>query len=142
VLGISLLESGRLPLALLPLPTPRRPTPITTTAEVPFALRLGAEGATTVRLIVWSNEPREEAEARRIAGGYREPSYVRTTVHEYVGSARDQCVTAFRQTAGKSYPSPDRNGRAISCTCSRTLACSSGGSDRRTREEDAEVSVR
>ena len=98
------------------------------------------DGATTVRLIVWSNEPREEA--GRIAVGYREPGYVRTTVHEYVGSAQDQCVTAFRQTAGKSYPSPDWNGRATSSNCSRTLACSSEGSDRRTCEEDADVSVR
>ena len=85
---------------------------------------------------------REKAEAGRIAVGYREPGYARTAVHEYVGSAQDQRVTAFRQTAGKSYPSPDRNGRATSCTCSRTLACSSGGSDRRTGEMDADVSVR
>jgi hypothetical protein len=89
-----------------------------------------------------AREAREEAEEGRIAVGYRYQGYLRTTVHDSVESAQVQCVTAFRHTAGKSYPSPDRNGRAASCTCSRTLSCSSGGRDRRTGEADAAVSVR
>jgi hypothetical protein len=97
-----------------------------------------AEGITTGVVAA----AREEAGAGQIAVGYREPGYLRTTVHEYVGSAQVQCVTALRHTAGKSYPSPDRYGRAASCTCARTSFCASGERARRTGEADADVSVR
>jgi hypothetical protein len=82
-----------------------------------------------------------EAPAGRIVAGYREPSYLRKTIHESVESAQDQYVTALRHAAGKSYPSPDWYGRAALCTCSRTVFCTSGERARRTGEADAAVSV-
>ena len=65
----------------------------------------------------------------------------RATVHEAVESAQVQYVTTLRHVAGKSYPSPDRCGRAASRTCSRTVFCTSGERARRTGDEDAAVSV-
>ena len=53
-----------------------------------------------------------------------------------------QCVTTFRHTLGKWYPSPEWNGRAISCTRSRTVSCASGVRDRSTGEVVADVSMR
>ena len=73
--------------------------------------------------------------------GDREPGYQQTTIHQSVESAQDQYVTALRHTAGKSYPSPDRYSRAASCTCSRTVFCTSCDRARRTGEADAAVSV-
>jgi hypothetical protein len=63
------------------------------------------------------------------------------TIHECVESAQDQYVMALRHAAGKSYPSPDRYGRAASCTRSRTVFCTSGERARRVGEADAAVSV-
>ena len=53
-----------------------------------------------------------------------------------------QYVTAFRHTPGKAYPSPEWNGRAASCSRSRTVSCASGGRDRSTGEVVADVSMR
>jgi len=77
----------------------------------------------------------------RIAVGYHEPGYLRTTVHESIESAQDQYVTALRHTAGKSYPSPDWNGRAASCTCSRTVFCTSGAVIEVSGEPEMEVAL-
>jgi hypothetical protein len=55
---------------------------------------------------------------------------------------RGQCVTTFRHTAGKSYPSPEWYGRAASCTRSRTASCAMVERDRSTGAADADVSVR
>src|SRR5215203_818396 len=106
------------------------------------------------RIIAFHDTPRygrDERAAHRIGarpmrrrgancGGIRRTG-LHTTVHESVELAQDQCVTALRHVAGKSYPSPDRYGRAASCTCSRTEFCTSGDRARRTGEEDADVSV-
>ena len=64
------------------------------------------------------------------------------TRHESVETAQDQHVTAFRHTAGKSYPSPEWNGRAARCTCSRTVSCASGERVCSTGEKDPAASVR
>jgi hypothetical protein len=81
------------------------------------------------------------ATAEGIVAGYGEPGDLRTTVQEAVTPAQVQYVTTLRHVAGKSYPSPDRCGRAAWCICSRTVFSTSGERARRTGDEDAAVWV-